>query len=66
MEKPTIEEQKIAALQESLKESRWEAIKAQHRIVILLQREVNDATAEMQTNIDLFRIYYPDHEIVEQ
>lgn len=66
MEEPTVEEQKMAALQESLKDSRWEAIKAQHRIVILLQREVNDATAEMQTNIDLFRAYYPDHEIVEQ
>ena len=66
MEKPTIEEQKMAALQESLKESRWEAIKAKRRIVVLLQRELNDATAEMQTSIALFRAYYPDHEIVEQ
>ena len=66
MEEPTVEERKMAALQESLKESRWETIKAKRRIVILLQRELNDAMAEMQTSIALFRVYYPDHEIVEQ
>jgi hypothetical protein len=66
MEKPTIEEQKMAALHDSLMESRWETIKAKRRIVVLLQRELDDATAEMETEIALFHAYYPNHEIVEQ